>query len=114
MMEYKGYHADVVFDEDTNYWCGSLYGIRDLVMFGGETWEELEKDFHDAVEDYLEVCRADGQEPNRESDTESNENTNLEIKSDLYDSLLTAAKKIGKTPTELVEKILTDYLAKTA
>lgn len=43
MMEYKGYHADIEFDADTKYWCGSLYGIKDLVMFGGETEEELSR-----------------------------------------------------------------------
>ena len=66
MLEYKGYHAEFEFDNDTNYWCGWLYGIKDLVTFGGETKEEAEKDFKVAVEDYLEFCKALNQEPNRE------------------------------------------------
>lgn len=110
MREYKGYHADVEYDTDTSYWCGWLYGISDLVTFGGETEEELEKDFHDAVEDYLEYCEEIGKKPKREL----NPYLSFQVTRETHKSLLEAAKKIGKTPDELVEKILTDYLAKTA
>ena len=110
MLEYKGYHAEIVFDEEENYYCGKLYGITDLVMFGGETEKEVEEDFHSAVEDYLEFCRADGKEPKREEFKLSN----IEVKDDLYKSLSTAAKNAGESLNGFVEKILTDYLAKTA
>ena len=46
MLEYKGYHAEIIFDAEDNYYTGRLYGIRDLVMFGGETEKEVEEDFH--------------------------------------------------------------------
>lgn len=110
MLEYKGYHAEIEFDKDTNYWCGWLYGIKDLVTFGGETKEEAEKDFHLAVEDYLEFCKALNQEP----DHEEVKLSNIEVKDDLYKSLSTAAKNAGESLNGLVEKILSDYLAKTA
>lgn len=110
MMEYKGYHAEIIFDEEDNYYSGRLYGINDLVMFGGETEEEVEADFHLAVEDYLEHCKAIGKEPNREM----NPHLSFQVTREIHKSLLEAAKKIGKTPDELVEKILTDYLVKTA
>ena len=110
MMEYKGYHADVEYDEETKYWCGSLYGIRDLVMFGGKTEKELEADFHLAVEDYLEFCRADGKEPNRETGND----LDVRVNSELYKSLQAAAKNAGESFNGFIEKILADYLAKTA
>ena len=110
MMEYKGYHADIEFDADTNYWCGSLYGIRDLVMFGGETKEALEKDFHAAVEDYLEHCKEIGKTPNREL----NLHRSFELKPELYKSLSAVAKNSGESLNSLIEKILSNYIAKTA
>ena len=106
MLEYKGYHAEIEYDKEDDYYCGKLYGIKDLVMFGGATEEEVEADFHLAVEDYLEFCRADGKEPNREF--------NLELTSSLRTSLEKAAKNAGQSLNNFVEKILTDYLAKTA
>ena len=110
MLEYKGYRAEFEFDKDTNYWCGWLYGIKDLVTFGGETKEDAEKDFYVAVEDYLEFCKALNQEPDREEVKLSN----IEIKDDLYQSLLSVAKNTGESLNILVEKILTGYLAKSA
>ena len=110
MLEYKGYHAEIIFDEEDNYYSGRLYGINDLVMFGGETEEEVEADFHLAVEDYLEFCRADGKEPNREVGND----LDVRVNSELYKSLQAAAKNAGESFNKFVEKILTDYLAKTA
>ena len=66
MLEYKGYHAEIIFDEEDNYYCWKLYGIKDLVMFGGETEKAVEEDFHLAVADYLEFCKETNQEPKRE------------------------------------------------
>ena len=110
MLEYKGYHAEFEFDNDTNYWCGWLYGIKDLVTFGGETKEDAEKDFYVAVDEYLDYCKELNQKPDREEIKLSN----IEIKDELYQSLSTVAKNTGESLNELVEKILTGYLAKTA
>lgn len=107
MLEYKGYHAEIEFDEEENYYCGWLYGISDLVTFGGETKAEVEKDFRDAVDDYLEFCKETNQEPKREEN-------NLKINSDLYKTLMTAAENAGENLNEFVEKILSDYISKTA
>ena len=81
-----------------------------MVTFGGETKEDAEKDFYVAVEDYLEFCKALNQEPDREEVKLSN----IEIKDDLYQSLLSVAKNTGESLNILVEKILTGYLAKSA
>ena len=110
MLEYKGYHAEFEFDNDTNYWCGWLYGIKDLVTFGGETKEEAEKDFHLAVEDYLEFCEELHQEPNREV----SDKLDVRVNSDLYKSLKLAAQNAGESFNSFIEKILADYISKTA
>ena len=111
MLEYKGYHAEYTFDAEDNYYTGRLYGIRDLVMFGGETEEELKADFYDAVEDYLEYCKDIGKEPNREK--KSND-LDVRVNSDLYQSLAAASKNSKETFNSFIEKILADYVSKTA
>lgn len=108
MLEYKGYHAEIIHNKEENYYVGRLYGIQDLVTFEGETKEEVEADFRLAVDDYLEFCRADGKEPNREDDGIFKVNYNL------YQTVKDAAKKAGENYNTFVEKILADYFAKTA
>lgn len=38
-------------------------GIRSLIYYEGESAQELLNDFHSAVDDYLEICKAEGKEP---------------------------------------------------
>lgn len=41
---------------------GKMIGINDLVSFEGTSVKELEKEFQEAVEDYLATCRELGKE----------------------------------------------------
>lgn len=110
MMEYKGYHAEVVFDHDSHTLCGWLYGISDLVTFESDTAAGIVEEFHSAVEDYLEFCKETDQKPKREL----NPYLSFQVTREIHKSLLAEAKKIGMSADELVEKILSDYLAKSA
>lgn len=51
-MEYLGYRAAVEFDGEIFF--GTIENISDLVTFESETAEGLEREFHAAVEDYIE------------------------------------------------------------
>jgi predicted HicB family RNase H-like nuclease len=64
-MSYKGYSARVEFDADDRLFVGHLAGVRDIVGFHGASVAELEKAFHEAVNDYLAACKKLGQEPNK-------------------------------------------------
>ena len=103
---YKGYRTNVEFDEEEKYYYGKLEGIEDFVNFGTEFEDKIVDEFHSAVDDYLELCEEIGEEPNRES--------YLPVSSSLRTSLEKAAKNAGQSLNNFVEKILTDYLAKTA
>ena len=58
-MEYKGYLGSVEFDEEEGLLFGRVMGIRSLISYEGESAKELLEDFHGAVDDYLELCRAE-------------------------------------------------------
>ena len=51
-MEYRGYRATVEFDGKIFF--GTIDNISDLVTFESDTAEDLEREFHAAVEDYIE------------------------------------------------------------
>ena len=59
----------------------------------------------------MEFCRADGEEPNRE---ENSEDLEVRVNADFYKNLKDATNKSTKNFNDFVEKILTDYVEKTA
>lgn len=64
-MEYKGYIGSVEFSEEDALFCGKVLGIRALISYEGENAKDLIADFHGAVDDYLELCAAQGIEPEK-------------------------------------------------
>ena len=62
-IQYKGYIGSVEFSEADSIFYGKVLGIRALISYEGESARELLADFHGAVDDYLESCKAEGKEP---------------------------------------------------
>jgi predicted HicB family RNase H-like nuclease len=56
ILKYKGYAGNVNFDADDKVFHGRVLGITDVIGFEGASVTELEKDFHEAIDDYLETC----------------------------------------------------------
>lgn len=53
-MKYKGYTAHVEIDETAGILFGKVLDIKDVITFKGNTVTELETEFHNLVDDYLE------------------------------------------------------------
>ncbi len=64
-MKYKGYEGLVSFDEDAKIFYGEVVGIKDVITFQGTSVNELEKAFHDSVNDYLAWCKERGEKPEK-------------------------------------------------
>lgn len=64
-LNYKNYIGSVEFSEEDNILFGKVQGIRSLIMYEGTTIAELIADFHNSIDDYLEVCRANKEEPEK-------------------------------------------------
>ncbi|MCD8225283.1 MAG: type II toxin-antitoxin system HicB family antitoxin [Clostridiales bacterium] len=64
-MNYKGYVGSVEFSEKDGVFYGKVMGIRALLSYEGETAKELVEDFQGAVDDYLELCEAEGIQPEK-------------------------------------------------
>ncbi|AHJ69333.1 type II toxin-antitoxin system HicB family antitoxin [Granulibacter bethesdensis] len=65
MMTYKGFSARIEYDDDDGIFFGQIAGIRDGVGFHADTVQGLRAAFHEAVEDYIDVCKTTGKEPQK-------------------------------------------------
>ncbi len=64
-LRYKGYLANIAFSAEDMCLHGKIEGISDLVTFEAVNAEDIEKEFHSAVDDYLTLCKEIGKEPNK-------------------------------------------------
>lgn len=54
-LEYKGYYTLIHFDAGGKVLYGQIENANgDLILFESESAKEIEKEFHDAVDDWLE------------------------------------------------------------
>ena len=64
-LYYKGYYTDVKFEAEDHSLCGIIEGIKDFVNFVCYDAKDVEKEFHQAVDDYLIYCEEIGKEPEK-------------------------------------------------
>ena len=64
-MEYKGYIGSVEFSEADTVFYGKVLGIRSLISYEGTTAAELIANFHNSVDEYLELCHKEGLQRHR-------------------------------------------------
>ncbi len=65
LIEYKGYVGSIEFSLEDELFYGKVQGIRSLISYEGTNASELIEDFHKAVDDYLELCKEEGKEPEK-------------------------------------------------
>lgn len=63
-MEYKGYLAQVAFDDEAGLFHGEVINTRDVITFQGRSVDELRQALTDSIEEYLAFCAERGEEPN--------------------------------------------------
>ena len=102
MMQYKGYIGKVEFDPDARILHGEVAGIRDVVTFQADSIEEIEKAFHDSVDDYLAFCKQRGEQP----DQPFSGHFVVRTDSDLHRQLNMLAKASGKSLNAVVVECL--------
>lgn len=64
-MRYKGYVGIAKPDVEAGILRGHVVNIADTITFQGATVEELVREFHESVDDYLEFCDSRGESPNK-------------------------------------------------
>ena len=61
-VEYKGYVGSIEYDLEDRIYYGQLLDIDDSVGYHADNIISLEKSYHEAVEDYIELKKEIGQE----------------------------------------------------
>ena len=67
IMKYKEYWAEIKYSDEDECFCGVIEGLKNTsISFEGETVKELKKDFKDAIDYYLEYCKKENKEPEKQ------------------------------------------------
>lgn len=65
MIEYRGYTGVFEYDPKIETFSGHVLNLRDQIYFEGDSVDELKASMARAVDQYLDVCRTRGEEPDR-------------------------------------------------
>ncbi len=65
ILSYKGYNTRIDYDKEEMKLFGKIEGINDLVFFSSDSTTKIEDEFHQAVDEYLELCEINNVEPDK-------------------------------------------------
>jgi predicted HicB family RNase H-like nuclease len=105
-MSYKGYEANVDYDEDAEIFHGEVADVRDVITFQGKSVAELKKAFADSIEDYLAFCKERGEEPDKPFSGQFVVRTDPSLHKDLSAAARRAGVSLNKWITSALEKAL--------
>ncbi|MEJ0060450.1 MAG: type II toxin-antitoxin system HicB family antitoxin [Terricaulis sp.] len=108
LLEYKGYLGTAELSEADGVFNGKLAYLRDLITYESETAEGLVKAFHEAVDDYLADCKAEG----READKPFKGQFNVRTRPELHRAYARLAAERGLSLNEVVTDALEAALPK--
>lgn len=106
IFEYKGYHTKVEFNSESFTLRGKIEGINDFVDFECNDVNLVEKEFQNAVDDYLEFCKEVGKEPEKEYKG----TFNVRIEPELHRKLAIMASKNGESMNAAISKAVKEYV----
>ena len=107
LIEYKDYVGSVEFSQEDELFYGKIQGIRALISYEGTNAAELIKDFHAAVDDYLELCQKEGKEPEKAYKG----SFNIRVSPDLHKRIAVYAMEHDITLNSFVEQSVEKQLA---
>ncbi|NTW68579.1 MAG: type II toxin-antitoxin system HicB family antitoxin [Chlorobiaceae bacterium] len=100
VLLYKDYVGSVHFNADDEVFFGKIEGIEDLVSFEGNSVIELKKAFHEAVNDYIELCKEIG----KKTDKSYKGSFNVRIAPDLHKNAKRLALMKGISLNQFIQK----------
>jgi len=101
-IEYKGYIGSIEYSPEDKCFFGKLEMIDDLVTFEATSADELESNFHNAVDEYLQTCK----ELNREPQKTYKGVFNVRIDPVLHRQIYKEALKAGISLNAFVQQVL--------
>lgn len=102
LLSYRGYQGNVVYSEEDHCLFGKVIGIKSLLSYEGDSVQELEQDFKNIIDEYLEDCK----ERNVEPEQPYQGIVNVRISPELHRSAALYAMKHGKSLNVVVEEAI--------
>jgi predicted HicB family RNase H-like nuclease len=110
-LEYKGYKGSVEYSKEDNCLFGKVQGMsKALILYEGQTLDELRQDFEAGVDSYLEGCKADGVEPAKPYSGR----LNLRMSSELHSRVAAFVAASGTTINDFINKAIKNELKHVA
>ena len=106
LLKYKGYIGDIQASVEDDVLHGKLQYISALVTYEGQTVDELNSAFKEAIEDYLHTCKDRGYEP----ESPCKGSFNIRIGHDLHLAATLKAKKMGVSLNDLVKQSISQCI----
>ena len=105
-LEHNGYCGSIEVSVEDKCLFGQVEFINDLVSYEGNTIEELEASFKEAVEDYLATCTAQLKNPDRPfSGT-----FNVRIGPELHKKAAFGAKRADQSLNDFIKQAIDYYI----
>ena len=106
ILEYKGYLTKIEYSAEDKVLYVKIEGIKDLVNFESSSADEIEREFHSAVDDYLQMCEELGEAP----DKAYSGTFNVRISPALHREIAMLAFKSGESLNSMVDKAIAAYI----
>jgi predicted HicB family RNase H-like nuclease len=106
MMEYRGYVAEVSFDDEAQVLHGEVINTRDVITFQADAVAVLEQEFRKSVDVYLQFCKEIGQEPEKPFSGKFV----VRLSPETHRRAYLAAKRAGKSLNTWVSDVLQEKL----
>jgi len=102
-LYHKGYSGNVEYSEEDKCLYGKVLGLKNsLILYEGNSLEELKEDFEAGVEGYLERCKRKGLAPEQPY----NGVLNIRISSDIHIKAAMYTESIGASIDSFVSDLI--------
>lgn len=102
MMDYKGYRAQIDFDDEAGVFVGEVINTRDGITFTGRSVDELRSAFERAVDEYVEMSADIG----AHLDQPVSGQIAIRLHPALHRAVMTCARRDGKSVTAWIAECL--------
>jgi predicted HicB family RNase H-like nuclease len=105
-LQYRGYDGSVLYSAEDKMLHGRVLGLRDMISYGGTDVRSLEKNFRDAIDEYLQFCKLRGKTP----DTPFKGSFNVRVPEELHQRAARYAEEHDLKLNAVVQEALREYL----
>ncbi len=102
LLSYKNYNGTVEYSKEDDCLFGKVVGIKSLLSYEGDSVKELEQDFQNVIDEYLDDCRKRSVEPEKPYKG----TFNVRISPELHRNIAVYAIEHGKTLNAAVEEAI--------